>query len=31
MELNKWICAKKKANRPYFYKGYNEVKKGQPN
>ena len=31
MKLNKWICAKKKANRLYFYKGHNEVKAGQPN
>ena len=27
MELNKWICAKKKANGLYFYKGHDEVKK----
>ena len=31
MELNKWICAKKKANGLYFYKGHDEVKEGQPN
>ena len=24
MELNKWICAKKKANRLYIYKGHNK-------
>ena len=27
MELNKWICAKKKANGLYFYKVHDEVKK----
>ena len=31
MELNKWICAKKKANGFYFYKGHDEVKEGQLN
>ena len=31
MKLNKWICAKKKVNGPYFYKSYDEVKEGQPN
>ena len=31
MELNKWISAKKKANWLYFYKGHDEIKKGQPN
>ena len=31
MELNERICAKKKANRLYFYKDHNEVKAGQPN
>ena len=31
MKLNKWICAKKKANGLYFYQGHNEVKEGQPN
>ena len=28
--LNEQICAKKKINRLYFYKGHNEVKEGQP-
>ena len=28
MELNKWICAKKKTNRLYFYKDHDEVKEG---
>ena len=31
IKLNKWICVKKKANRLYFYKGYDEAKEGQPN
>ena len=31
MELNKWICAKKKVNELYFYKGHDEVKEGQLN
>ena len=31
MELNKWICAKKKANRRYFYKGHDEAKESPPN
>ena len=31
MKLNKWICAKKKANGLSFYKGHDEVKEGQPN
>ena len=31
MKLNKWICAKKKANGLYFYKDRDEVKEGQPN
>ena len=31
IKLNKWICAKKKANELYFYKGHDEVKEGQPN
>ena len=31
MKLNKWIRAKKKADGLYFYKGYDEVKEGQPN
>ena len=31
MKLNKWICAKKKTNGLYFYKGHDEVKEGQPN
>jgi len=31
VELNKWICEKKKANGLYFYKSNNEVKDGQPN
>ena len=31
MKLNKWICAKKKANDLYFYKGHDEVKEDQPN
>ena len=31
MNLNKLICAKKKANGLYFYKDYDEVKEGQPN
>ena len=31
MKLNKWICAKKKANGLQFYKGHDEVKEGQPN
>ena len=26
MKLNKWICAKKKANGLYFYKVHDEVK-----
>ena len=26
MKLNKWICAKKKANGLYFYKGHNQKK-----
>ena len=30
-ELNKWICAKKKVNGIYFYKGHDEVKEDQPN
>ena len=30
MKLNKWICAKKKANGLCFYKGHDEVKEGQP-
>ena len=31
MKLNKWICAKKKANGLYFYKGHDKVRKGQLN
>ena len=31
MELNKWICGKKKTNELYFYKGHDEVKESQPN
>ena len=31
MKLIKWICAKKKTNGRYFYKGHDEVKEGQPN
>ena len=31
MELNERICAKKKSNGLYFYKGHNEVKESQPN
>ena len=31
MKLNKWICAKKKANGLYFYKGHDEVKECQLN
>ena len=31
MELNRWICAKKKVDGIYFYKGHDEVKEGQPN
>ena len=31
MKLNKWIYAKKKVNRFYFYKGHDEGKEGQPN
>ena len=31
IKLNKWICAKKKANELYFYKGHDEIKEGQPN
>ena len=31
MKLNKWICAEKKANELYFYKGHDEVKEDQPN
>ena len=31
MELNKLICAKKKASGLYFYKGHDEVKEGLPN
>ena len=27
MELNKWICIKKKADGLYFYKGHDEFKK----
>ena len=30
-ELNKWICAKKKANGRKFCKGHNKIKEGQPN
>ena len=30
IELNKWICAKKKANGLYFYKGHDELKKANP-
>ena len=30
MKLNKWICAKKKANELYFYKGHDKVKEGNP-
>ena len=29
--INKWNCAKKKANGLYFYKGHDEVKEGQSN
>ena len=25
MKLNEWICATKKANEIYFYKGHNET------
>ena len=31
MKLYERICAKKKINGLYFYKGHNEVKVGQPN
>ena len=31
IELNEQICIKKRANRLYFYKGQNEVKRGQSN
>ena len=31
MKLNKWICAKKKANGLYFYKGHDKVKEHQLN
>ena len=31
IKLNKWICAKKKANGLFFYKGYDKVKEGEPN
>ena len=31
MKLYERICAKKKTNGLYFYKGHNEVKVGQPN
>ena len=31
IELNEQICAKKKANGLYLYKGQNEVKEGKPN
>ena len=31
MKLNKWICAKKKVNELYFYKGHDKGKEGQPN
>ena len=30
-ELNEQICAKKKANRFYFYKYHNEIKEDRPN
>jgi len=31
MKIYEQICAKKKDNGHYFYKGHNEVKEGQPN
>ena len=30
MELNKWICAKKKANKLYFYKAMMKLKNVNP-
>ena len=31
LKLNKWICAKKKANGLYFYMGCDEGKEGETN